>query len=115
MGWTAHFITEKDKEFKKCIKLKPPAWITSIYFKSYDVKGEAITEVLEIYQLEKDKFIVIRRDVKPTNSYILIRKGRKRYSIPVVEKINTAFEFMDKNGVEHVINYITDKYVILFP
>jgi len=114
--WSASFITEKEKEFKLCRRLKPPTWVKSIYFRSYDVKGEPLTEVLEIYQVEKDLFIVIRRDVKPTQYYFLIRKnGKAKYSIPVVERINTALEFMDKNGVEHVVNYITNKYAVLFP
>ncbi len=116
MSWTVSFITEKDKEFKKCKRLKPPALIRSIYFRSYDVKGEPMEEVLEIYQLEKDKFIVVRRDVEPKTAYLLIkRKGKTKYSIETGSKIGTAIEFMNESGVKHVINYITDKYAVLFP
>jgi hypothetical protein len=115
--WSASFITEKDKkEFKLCRRLKPPVLVKSIYFRSYAENGKPLKEVLEIYQLEKNLFIVIRRDVKPKQYYFLIKKNKKvKYSIPVVERVNTALEFMDKQGVEHVISYITNKYAVLFP
>ncbi len=110
MSWTVSFITEKDKEFKKCKRLKPPALIRSIYFRSY------VEEVLEIYQLERDEFIVVRRDIEPKTAYLLVKKGQKaKYSIATGSRIRTAVEFMSESGVKHVINYITNKYAILFP
>jgi len=115
--WSASFITEKDKkEYKLCRRLKPPARVQSIYFRSYAENGEPLTEVLEVYQLEPDLYIVIRRDAEPTRYYFLVYKNKKpKYSIPVVERVNTAFEFMDKQRVEHAIEYITSKYAVLFP
>jgi hypothetical protein len=117
MRWTASFITEKDrKEFKLCGRLKPPVWYHSIYFRSYAENGMAIDEVLEIYRLEKDKFIVIRRNVEPTDAYFLVKNGKRKYSIPTVKsRVNVAIEFMNKQGVEHVIEYINNKYAVLFP
>jgi hypothetical protein len=113
MGWTARFITEGDREFKRCKRLKSPVKVQSIYFTSYDVKGEPMNEVLEIYELEKGKYIVIRRDAEPTQAYFLVQNGKRKYSIPVGKRVNTAIEFMDKQGVEHVVEYIASKYPVV--